>query len=301
MKPKEQSGAGVTHVLSVDVEDYFQVEAFAQTVSRQSWDSYPLRVEENMRALLDLLDEHSAVATFFFLGWIAHKLPRLVREVVNRGHEVACHSYWHHPIYNLTPAEFRKDTRDALHAIEDAAGVAVEGYRAPTWSITRKSLWALSILQEEGFLYDSSIYPIRHDLYGISGARREPYAWRCTNGFLFEFPPSTLKFGPVTAPAAGGGYLRIFPLAYTTLAMDRTAQAGGCAIVYLHPWELDPGQPRLAGSLKSRLRHYTGLSGMSSNLTALLKRYQFASFDRMWRSASVYCNSIRLPALSQSA
>jgi polysaccharide deacetylase family protein (PEP-CTERM system associated) len=294
-------GTPATHVMSIDVEDYFQVEAFSGIVPRESWGSYPLRVEENVHIFLDLLDEHAATATFFFLGWIAHRLPHLVREVVTRGHEVACHSYWHRPIFQLSPAEFRSDTRDALHVIEDAAGIAVEGYRAPTWSITRESMWALNILHEEGFLYDSSIYPIHHDLYGIPGARREPYAWRCGNGFLFEFPPSTLKLGPMTAPAAGGGYLRIFPLRYTTVAMDRAAAADGMAVVYLHPWELDPEQPRIAGPWKSRFRHYTGLDRMRGNLIALLSRYRFSSFANMWRMASVQCTSVSLPPLQHTA
>lgn len=292
-----QSGCPM-HVLSVDVEDYFQVEAFSGVVSRENWNSYPLRVEGNTLRILDLLQLHQATATFFFVGWIAHKLPHLVRAVLAEGHEVACHSYWHRPIYRLTPAEFRQDTRDARAAIEDAGGAAIVGYRAPTWSITRSSLWALRILSEEGFAYDSSIYPVRHDLYGIPGARREPYAWRHASGFLFEFPPATFQLGRLQVAAAGGGYLRILPLAYTRAALRQISRAGGHGVVYLHPWELDPEQPRLAGSLKSRFRHYTGLSTMESRVQALLGEYRFCSFATMWRQASVQCPSVALPAMA---
>src|SRR3954447_18231527 len=168
-------------LLSVDVEDYFQTEAFSQAAPRRNWDSYPLRVVDNTRRLLDLFDAYEANATFFIVGWIANRAPFLVREIAARGHELACHSYWHRTVYSLSPQEFRRDTRDALRAIEDAAGIAVNGYRAPTWSITRRSLWAIDILAEEGFAYDSSIYPVHHDLYGIPGAMDHPYVWRTRN------------------------------------------------------------------------------------------------------------------------
>jgi len=170
------------HILSVDVEDYFHVEAFAGTVSRESWDQYPCRVVENCRRLLDMFDRHAVKATFFVLGWVADRFPRIVREISNRGHELACHSFWHRRVDSLTPAQFRSDTREACDAIEQAASVRVLGYRAPTWSIRRQSLWALDVLAEEGFAYDSSIYPIRHDLYGIPGASRHSYTHACSNG-----------------------------------------------------------------------------------------------------------------------
>src|SRR5262249_11628220 len=169
--------------------------------------------------VLDLFDVHRARGTFFFVGWVAEKFPHLVREVQARGHELACHSYWHRTIYSLTPEEFRQDTRRAKRVIEDAAGVAIHGYRAPSWSITRESLWALDILAEEGFTYDSSIYPIHHDLYGVPGAKRFPYLHACGNGMgLREFPPATLRLLGTNFPVAGGGYLRIFPQACTELA-----------------------------------------------------------------------------------
>ncbi|HET9837522.1 MAG TPA: XrtA system polysaccharide deacetylase [Candidatus Angelobacter sp.] len=267
------------HVLSVDVEDYFQVEAFAGQVSRESWERWPSRVVENTQRVLDLFDAHQAKATFFFVGWVAARFPNLVREAQARGHEIACHSYWHRTIYSLTPDEFREDTQRAKRVIEDACGSAVQGYRAPSWSITRDCLWALDILAEEGFTYDSSIYPIHHDLYGVPGARRTPYTHGCARGLeLREFPPATLRFAGTNFPVAGGGYLRIFPAWYTELAFRKFESMGERLVVYLHPWELDPEQPRIRGPLKSRLRHYTNLRGMKSRVEKILERHKFVRF-----------------------
>jgi polysaccharide deacetylase family protein (PEP-CTERM system associated) len=268
------------HILTVDVEDYFQVEAFAGSVDRNSWDARPSRVVANTHRVLDLFDQHNAKGTFFFVGWVAERFPHLVREVQSRGHELACHSYWHRTVYSLTPDEFRQDTRQAKRAIEDVTGIAVNGYRAPSWSITKSSLWALDILAEEGFTYDSSIYPIHHDLYGVPGAQRFPYTHECANGLkLREFPPATLRFFGTNFPVAGGGYLRIFPTVVTELAF-RTFEKkyGERVVVYLHPWELDPEQPRIAGPLKSRLRHYTNLKHMHAKLNTVLSRHKFQPF-----------------------
>src|SRR5712664_2885682 len=208
-----------THIMSVDVEDYFMVEAFASSVSQDSWESRPSRVVRSTGRILNLLDKYNVKGTFFFVGWVAHKFPQLVREVHSRGHELACHSYWHRTVYSLTPGEFREDTRAAARAIEDAAGVKVYGYRAPSWSITKDCLWALDVLAEERFTYDSSIYPIHHDLYGVPGAPRFPYTINCANGrSLREYPPATVSVLGAILPAAGGGYLRIFPLTYTRWA-----------------------------------------------------------------------------------
>ena len=269
----------VTHVMSVDVEDYFQVEAFAETVSVDSWDTRPSRVVANTQRALDLLDRHGARATFFFVGWVAQRFPGIVREVVSRGHEVACHSYWHRAIYKLSPDEFRKDTRLAKDVIEQAGGVQVKGYRAPTWSITKQSIWALHILAEEGFLYDSSVYPIRHDLYGIPGARRVPYTHDLGGLRLREYPPATLRMSGMTLPAAGGGYLRVFPMWYTQRAFSSAEKNGEFVVVYFHPWELDPEQPRISAKLRSRFRHYTNLGRMESRLGDLLSRYCFRPFE----------------------
>jgi polysaccharide deacetylase family protein (PEP-CTERM system associated) len=270
----------LAHVLTVDVEDYFQVEAFAEKVKRGDWEQYPSRVDANTRRVLDLFDEHGARGTFFFVGWVADKFPELVREVHSRGHELACHSYWHRTIYSLSPEEFRADTRRAKQAIQSAAGVAVTGYRAPSWSITKDCMWALEILAEEGFTYDSSIYPIHHDLYGVPGAQRFPYTFQFGNGRkLREYPPATLRLMGTNLPVAGGGYLRIFPAAYNDMAFRSFEKDySQRVVVYLHPWEIDPDQPRIAGKLKSRFRHYTQLKNMSNKVGRLLKRHKFARF-----------------------
>jgi polysaccharide deacetylase family protein (PEP-CTERM system associated) len=265
------------HIMSVDVEDYFMVEAFSGSVRRDSWDSWPSRVVNNTGKILDLFDRYNVKGTFFMVGWVAQKFPALVQDIQHRGHELACHSFWHRTVYSLTPEEFRQDTRDAVRAIEDAAGVKVLGYRAPSWSITKSCLWALDILAEEGFSYDSSIYPIRHDLYGVPGAQRFPYQQKCTNGqVLREFPPTTVRMLGMTLPAAGGGYLRIFPLAYTNWVFRKfEGSRSDRVMVYVHPWEVDPEQPRIRDKMKSRLRHYTNLRKMESRLDSLCRDFLF--------------------------
>jgi polysaccharide deacetylase family protein (PEP-CTERM system associated) len=281
LKNQDSKSGQMTHILSVDVEDYFQVEAFAGSVSRDSWNQWPSRVVANTQRVLDLFDQYNAKATFFFVGWVAEHFPHLVREVQSRGHELACHSYWHRTVYSLSPDEFRTDTRQAKKVIEDAAGVEVRGYRAPSWSITKSCLWALDILAEEGFAYDSSIYPIHHDLYGVPGAKRFPYTHVCGNGMgLREFPPATLRVAGTNFPVAGGGSLRIFPSVFTEHAF-RTFEKnyGERVVVYLHPWEVDPDQPRIHGPLKSRLRHYTSLRRMENKLSAILSRHKFQRFS----------------------
>lgn len=268
------------HVLTVDVEDYFQVEAFAGYVHRESWDQWPYRVVENTERVLDLFERYQAKGTFFFLGWVAARFPKLVRQVHARGHELACHSYWHRAIYSLTQEGFRKDTRLAKHVIEDAAGTKVIGYRAPSWSITKECVWALDILAEEGFVYDSSIYPVHHDLYGLPEARRFPYIHECDNGLkLREYPPATLRFLGANFPVAGSGHLRIFPAVYTEMAFGVFEKRyGERVIVQLHPWELDPEQPRIPAKWRSRFRHYTNLGSMKAKVSALLRCHKFERF-----------------------
>jgi polysaccharide deacetylase family protein (PEP-CTERM system associated) len=284
MKIEKQTATPKTlvsrHIMSVDVEDYFMVEAFSGTVARNSWDKWPSRVVASTQRILDLFDKHEVKATFFFVGWVAQKYPGLVRDVCARGHELACHSYWHRTVYSLTPMEFREDTRAAVSAIEDAAGVKVEGYRAPSWSITKQCLWALDVLAEEGFSYDSSIFPIHHDLYGVPGAKRFPYEVFCANGIaLQEYPPATVRLFGQNIPGAGGGYLRILPMAYTHWLFRKFEhEYGQRVVVYVHPWELDPEQPLIRDSFKSRLRHYSNLSAMENRLTQLLVNYSFESF-----------------------
>lgn len=269
------------NVFSVDVEDYFQVEAFADVVPRERWDRYTLRVERNTHRILDLLDERRVEATFFVLGWVAERLPGLVREIAARGHELGCHSYWHRLIYKLTPTEFAEDTRRAKDAIEQAAGERVLGYRAPSYSVTRTSLWALEALVEAGFSYDSSIFPIRHDVYGIPDAPRGPFRIRTPAGDLTEFPITTFRMGVgPNLPVGGGGYLRLLPFWYTRLGFRRAAAERLPLIAYIHPWEVDPEQPRLQGRTRSRLRHYTNLDQTYDRLTALLALGHFSSFAK---------------------
>jgi polysaccharide deacetylase family protein (PEP-CTERM system associated) len=267
------------NVLSVDVEDYFHVEAFSGIVDRQQWDSYPSRVEANTMRLLDLFDEIGVKATCFVLGWVAERQPKLVAEIVRRGHEPACHSYWHRMIFRLTPQEFRDDTIRAKQCIEQAAGQSVFGYRAPTFSITEKSAWAPDILAETGFTYDSSIFPVKHDKYGVPHAPREPFRLETPSGPLTEYPMTTFRLpvGP-NLPVAGGGYLRIFPYWYTSMGVRRAWKEGLPVITYVHPWEIDPEQPRMNAGWKSRLRHYTNLSKTGERLRALVELGGFSSF-----------------------
>ena len=277
----------VSNVFSVDVEDYFHVEAFSDVVDRAKWDAYPCRVEDNTRRLLDLADRVNQRGTFFILGWVAERFPALVREIVSRGHEPACHSYWHRLIYKLSPAEFREDTLRAKAVIEQAAGMPVLGYRAPSYSITSRSLWALEILAEAGFRYDSSIFPISHDIYGIPDAPRFPFRVETPSGELVEYPITTFRLvGEHNLPVGGGGYLRIFPFWYTKLGFRKVQAEELPLIVYTHPWEVDPEQPRLAGRFKSRLRHYTNLSKTESRLSRLLQLGVFNTFQASGLDAS---------------
>ena len=266
-------------IISVDVEDYFQVEAFAGTIHRDAWSSYPSRVEENTLRVLDLLDKADIKATFFILGWVADHFPGLVRRIVERGHEPACHSYWHRLVYKLTPDQFRRDTLRAKDAIEQAAGARVYGYRAPSFSITRSSTWALDLLRELGFLYDSSVFPIRHDVYGFPDAPRFPFRLETPFGDLLEFPLTTfrLRRGPVL-PVAGGGYLRILPRWYTKLGVLQAWREGLTVVSYVHPWEFDPDQPRLNAAIMSQLRHYVNLRRTERHLVGLLALGRFTSF-----------------------
>lgn len=268
-----------SHVLSVDVEDYFQVEAFADDVDTRSWDTWPSRVEANTNRIFDLFARYQVHGTFFFVGWVAERFPQLVKRALADGHEVACHSYWHQAIYRLTPEQFHQDTTQAMDVVEQAGGVRVQGYRAPSWSITRRSLWALDILQSLGFTYDSSIFPIHHDLYGVPGARRFPYVHVFADGSrLPEFPPTTVRLAGATLPAAGGGYLRFLPLAYTDWAFHQIENDHQRVVVYFHPWELDPEQPRIQAKLKSRFRHYSNLRHMQAHIEHLLENYSFVPF-----------------------
>ncbi|MBI4605978.1 MAG: DUF3473 domain-containing protein [Planctomycetes bacterium] len=292
--------------MTVDVEDYFHVEAFARVVRREDWDRYPLRVEESTRRLLDLLDRHAVKATFFVLGWIARKAPRLVAEIRRRGHELGCHSFWHRLVYTLSPEELRSDLREATRTIEDAGQVKLRGHRAPSFSVTEKSLWALEVLAEEGYEYDSSVFPIRHDVYGIPAFPRFPVRLEVGGGArsIVEFPASTVRLLGANLPGPGGGYLRILPLRYSLWALRRIVETEERpAAVYVHPWELDPGQPRLRGPLASRLRHYTGLSRAEGRLERLLSAFPFAPMGEVLLTAHIEAHppSGRSPAAGTEA
>jgi len=264
------------NALTVDLEDYFHVSAFAGKVSLEDWDSYPSRVEENTDRLLALLAEHNCLATFFVLGWVAEKKPAVVARVAAAGHEIACHSLLHRRVFDLTPQEFREDTRRAKSVIEDVTGQRVAGYRAPSFSVVKKSLWALEILAEEGFQYDSSVFPVEHPSYGIPDAPRTPYFINTASGRILEFPMPTLTIGSMRAPIGGGAYLRLLPYRYTRWAIRHLNERESFPVcVYIHPWELDPQQPRMGGSLSARVRHYFGLHGTEGKLRKLVRDVEF--------------------------
>lgn len=272
----------VTNAFSIDVEDYFHVEALASAVDRSQWDSFEYRAEANTRRALAILAGEKVRATFFVLGWVAKRSPQLVRDIHAAGHEVACHGLTHRTVYTQTPEVFRAETAQAKQLLEDAIGAPVRGYRAATYSITARSLWALDILEELGFRYDSSIFPIRHDLYGIPGAPR--FAHRVASGALLEVPITTVEWCGRRLPAGGGGYFRLLPYALFRAAVRRVNQRDRqAAVFYCHPWEIDPGQPRVAGvSAKSRFRHYTNLDRMESRLRRLLRDFRWGRMDEVF-------------------
>jgi polysaccharide deacetylase family protein (PEP-CTERM system associated) len=271
-----RAAGGVINVMTVDVEDYFQVSAFDGAVSRASWDRYESRVSKNTNELLEIFDRAGVRGTFFVLGWVAARFPSLVRQIADQGHEIASHGFHHQLLYLLTPAQFREDIRSARHAIEDAAGQPVMGYRAPSYSVIESSLWAIDILIEEGYAYDASIFPIHHDRYGMPEAPRHPYELKREGGSLLELPGSTVRLGSVNLPIAGGGYFRQLPYLWTKWGIDRVNRVERQPVVfYLHPWEIDPDQPRLQVGAARRLRHYRGLDVTKRRLSRLLNDFRF--------------------------
>lgn len=288
------------NAFTVDVEDYFMVSAFSDVIPSDRWESFEWRVEGNTKRILDLLDTAGVKATFFFLGCVAQKFPGLVREVARGGHEISCHSHRHRLIQYLTPVEFREDTRTAKAILEDIIGEKIQGYRAPSWSITRNTLWALDILREEGFSYDSSVFPIRHDIYGFPGFNRFPTVLRGeSGGEILEIPPSTVRILRRNLPVAGGGYLRLYPLSITEWAIRRLNDfEKEPAVVYLHPWETDPGQPRMNGRLLSRFRHYVNLEKTETRLASLLGRFRFGPIRETFRTHLERLGATPIPAAS---
>jgi len=270
------------NALTIDLEDYYHVSAFNDQVLPQEWGSRQSRVEQNTDLLLDLLDHAGHKATFFTLGWVAEEHPQVVRRVADCGHEVACHSLRHRTVYEMTPAEFREDTRRAKELLEDVSGHPVRGYRAPSFSITQDSLWALTVLAELGFAYDSSIFPVLHANYGMPKGSRDPYRLETPAGPIVEFPMTTLELAGRRSPFGGGAYFRLLPYWYTRWGIRYlNAREGRPACVYLHPWELDPEQPRMAGRFTSRLRHYLGLRGTPSKFRNLLCDFEFCPLAQL--------------------
>lgn len=263
------------NMLTVDLEDYFHSTNFDKVVGPDRWETVPHRIAESAPRLLDLLDRCSTKATFFVLGWIAQHYPSIVREVHKRGHEIATHGYWHRLVYSQTPDEFRADVRRSKAVVEDVAGSPVVAYRAPSFSITRKSLWALDVLREEGFLYDSSIFPVRHGRYGIPDAPSIPH--RVSVG-LTEVPPSTITLlGHERVGIAGGGYLRLLPFRALMMAYDSLVSSDVPLVLYVHPWEMDVDQPRFNLGPVTSARHYWGTRHVEGRMELILKRFGFGT------------------------
>ena len=270
------SAEPVKNALTIDLEDYYQVTAFASDSGASDWKSHASRVEANTAKLLELLSLAKCRATFFTLGWVAEKYPKLIRQIAELGHEIGCHSHLHRLVYSLTPGEFKEDTRRAKELLEDASGVTVRGYRAPSFSITRDSWWAFEVLAALGFAYDSSLFPIKHMNYGMPNGPRFPFQVQTPAGPVAEFPMPTVALGSARSPFGGGAYFRLLPYRFTRWGIgyvNRRENQPVC--VYLHPWELDSDQPRMQGSLTSRARHYFGLKATEAKLKRLLSEFEF--------------------------
>ncbi|HKJ72014.1 MAG TPA: XrtA system polysaccharide deacetylase [Gammaproteobacteria bacterium] len=269
--------------MSVDVEDYFQVSAFEHRIRRSEWDRFECRVPGNLARILDRFERHGVRATFFTLGWVARRYPECVRRIVAGGHELASHGYLHRRVTDLSPARFRRDVRAAKALLEDIAGQPVRGYRAPSYSICAETLWALEVLEEEGFGYSSSVYPIRHDHYGMPEAPRHPFR-PTPSGALLEVPVSTLRLAGCCLPCGGGGYFRLLPYGVSRWALGRVNRVEGRPTVfYFHPWEIDPDQPRQPGlPWRTRFRHYLNLHRTEDRLERLLGDFRWDRMDRVF-------------------
>jgi polysaccharide deacetylase family protein (PEP-CTERM system associated) len=284
----------IANALTVDVEDYFQVWALSPHIARSEWDRMPCRVERNIDTVLGLLAEAGSKATFFTLGWIAERYPRLVRNIVAEGHELASHGYHHRRITDQKRADFSEDIRTAKALLEDIAGIEVKGYRAPSFSVSKANLWAFDCIAEAGYRYSSSVYPIRHDHYGTPDAPR--FSHQSRDGLL-EIPVTTARFLKTNFPAGGGGYFRLMPYALSRSLIRRVNRIDRrSAVFYFHPWELDPGQPRVAGtSLKTRFRHYLNLHRTEPRLRSLLRDFEWRRVDALFLEP-VTAPQARVPA-----
>jgi polysaccharide deacetylase family protein (PEP-CTERM system associated) len=282
--PRREAGE-LVNAMSVDVEDYFQVQAFADIVHRHKWDDFEGRVERNTDRVLQLFSDHNVTATFFCLGWVAERYPDLIRRIVAEGHELGSHGWAHHLVTSQTPEVFRQDIRRTRKLLEDVSGTAVTGYRAATFSIDRTTLWAFDVLAEEGYRYSSSIFPVHHDLYGMPEAPHQPFHPRPQGRFM-EFPMCTVQFLGRTIPCSGGGYFRLMPYSAFHWAIRRLHEmAERPCIFYFHPWEIDPEQPRVPGlSMKGRFRHYLNLDRMEPRLRRLLDDFRWDRMDRVFES-----------------
>ncbi|MEX2453634.1 MAG: XrtA system polysaccharide deacetylase [Rhodospirillaceae bacterium] len=278
-----ENATGVTNAMTVDVEDYFQVSAFAGRISRDDWATLPCRVERNTARVLDIFAERGVKATFFTLGWVAQRYPALIRRIADEGHEVASHGMAHFRVGDQTPEQFRDDIVQTRTILQDISGQPVIGYRAASFSIDRSTLWAHEVLGEAGYRYSSSIYPVRHDHYGIPDAPRFGYLPEAAGG-LTELPLTTVRLRGRNLPCAGGGYFRLLPYRYFRWAIGRVnREEGQSTIFYFHPWEVDPDQPRQAGlSAKTRFRHYVNLDRMAPRLRTMLRDFAWDRMDRVF-------------------
>lgn len=274
---------GIVNAMSVDVEDYFQVSAFADQIKREDWDSHDCRVERNSDAILQMFADHNVRATFFTLGWVAERYPQLIRRMVEAGHELASHGYEHTRVHHQTEEEFRADVRRTKGILEDIGGCAVTGYRAASFSIDERTPWAFDVLAGEGHSYSSSVYPINHDLYGMPAAPRFAFT-PSKDHDLLEIPVTTWTLGSKKFPCGGGGYFRLLPYAYSRWAMRRVnRQDGQPCMFYFHPWEIDPDQPRVPNaSAKSNFRHYTNLGRMEARLRVVLRDFSWDRVDHVF-------------------
>ena len=267
----------ITHHFTIDVEEYFQVSAFERSVRRSSWDRFESRVAASVARLLDILSRYEARATFFVLGWVAERHPEVVRAIAREGHEIASHGWEHARVTQQTPRAFREAVRRSKELLEALTGVPVLGFRAPSFSIVPGYEWALDVLIEEGYRYDSSLFPVRRPGYGYPGGRRDPHVLERPAGRLVEVPPATLSCLGVTLPAGGGAYFRLFPYGLVRAALRAAERRGVPATFYVHPWEVDPDQPRLPASWPTRLRHYIGLGRTAARLERLLGEFRFTA------------------------
>jgi polysaccharide deacetylase family protein (PEP-CTERM system associated) len=268
-----------SHFFTVDVEEYFQVRALESAIKRTDWASQPSRLERSIDALLDTLERHEARGTFFVLGWIARHRPHVVRAIADAGHEIASHGFWHERVTTLDPEAFREDVCTSKRVLEDLISAPVIGYRAPNFSIVPGLEWAFDVLAEEGYRYDSSLFPVRRRGYGYPNSGSAPHVRQVSGGTLAEFPLATTSILGYPVPAAGGGYLRHFPLAVVQRAFREATSRAEPATFYIHPWELDPEQPRLPVSMLNRVRHYRGLGDTLNRIDKLLHEFRFDTLD----------------------